>query len=150
MRNRPRQMVSFSVSYWLMDCTKWCDMPFKWNLQVIYCMATALLMILIPGICVFLLWILFIYPGEGRGQMLVSSCLLAFVLRVVYVLRFIPLIHITASLTIFLTVCKQKKGKKKSSLARKLSKPLDKYIYVKIQNDWRVHSSLLKDVYSTT
>lgn len=140
-------MVSFSVSYWLMDCTKWCDMPFKWNLQVIYCMATALLMILIPGICVFLLWILLIYPGEGRGQKLVSSCLLAFVLTMIYIPRFIPIIYITSSMTIFPTECKHKK-EKKPSLARKLSKSLDKYIYVRIEDDWRVHSSLLKDVYS--
>lgn len=142
-------MVSFSVSYWLMDCTKWCDMPFKWNLQVIYCMAIALLMILIPGICVFLLWILLIYTGEGRGQKLVSFCLLAFVLTVIYILRFIPLNHITSSLTIFLTVCKHEKGKN-PSLTTKLPKPLDKYIYVRIQNYWRVCSSLLKDIYSPT
>lgn len=63
-------MVSFSVSYWLMNCTKWRDMPFKWNLQVIYRMATALLMILIPSICVFLLWALLIYTGKGGGQKL--------------------------------------------------------------------------------
>jgi len=68
-------------------------------------METALLMILIPGICVFLLWILLIYPGEGGGQKLALRWMLGFVLTITYIPRLILIIHITSSLTLFLTIC---------------------------------------------
>lgn len=142
-------MVSFSVSYWLMDCTKWCDMPFKWNLQVIYRTATALLMILIPGICVFLLWALLIYPGEGGGQKMAPPNLLGFVLATVYIPRLILIIHITSS-WLYSSTRRPKRKKKptKSSFARKSQKFLDKYNYVRIEDGWRAHSPHYQNVLS--